>query len=174
MNVKYRIVDEVLRCLNETASPEGQVDFWDSENVNCYFDTLDITSLDRMEDLWHYTVQLKGTLRVSLHLDPNTTPPIDPRSINFDTFIDKVVNQEILITPDPSVNAGEMSEEAQAQLTNLMEVPATDSSEKKVQLLFSVNAYLMKKISPTSRPEVWLGQAPDIGSANIDQYEKLG
>lgn len=179
MNVKYRIVDEVLRLLNEMASPEGQVDFWNSKNVDSHFDTLDISSLDKTEDLWQYTTQLKGTLRISLLIDQSTTPSIDARSINFDTFIDKVVNQEIIISPDDNVNTGEMSEIAQAQLIKLMEVPnhgleSIDSLGKKTHLIFAVNAFLLKKITASTRPEVWLGQSPDIGIANVDQYEKLG
>ena len=166
MRIRQRIFNELILRFNSHVISEVETLLWNEDSLICAFDELNFASIDTTENEWKYAVHQHGTLKTSFTLNKSVA-----NLVNLDPLLESLINDPIILKFNVSAGFGESTEKAQVQLQKLQE--KVGDEDITYDLYFSVDAYTAKKVTVSEVPEVWIGQAPDIGADHIDDYTKL-
>ncbi|MFV0410239.1 MAG: hypothetical protein ACK5LJ_11260 [Paracoccus sp. (in: a-proteobacteria)] len=163
MRLRARFAAEMKSRL--TASlPEALETVWDHQAVVVAVEQIKFTSAGGVEGDWGRKATLAGVVRAELRADEIDALEVEP-------LIADLLARPVHLPFDTALPAGHLSEKARFVLADWRDV--IRDTQIASALRFTVEATIAAHLGPHARPELLIGQAPDIGPGHAGDYTPL-
>lgn len=159
MRLRTRLSEELKARLIATL-PEAVETVWDHVAVVVMVEQLKFTSAGGLEDDWERRTQFEGVVRAELRADAIDSLEVEP-------LIANLVADPVFLTFDAE-EIGQLSEKARIVLAEWRDT--IRDQDVASALRFTVTGTIAAYHGPAVRPELLVGQAPDIGPGNEGAY----
>lgn len=159
MRLRTRLSEELKARLIATL-PEAVETVWDHVSVVVMVEQLKFTSAGGMEDDWERRTQFEGVVRAELRADAIDSLEVEP-------LIANLVADPVFLGFDAD-EIGQLSEKARIVLAEWRDT--IRDQDVASALRFTVTGTIAAYHGPAVRPELLVGQAPDIGPGNEGAY----
>lgn len=163
MNVRNRVAEQLLTRL--TVHVPLSSGAWNHSKVACHIEQLAMNEATGIKGIWQQTAEFTGQLRATLLANGADTLPLEALLTNLST-------EPLMLQPDASIQVDELSEAARAILSECRDL--VDENRLVPVLHFRVSGSLVRKlVVPQGVSDVYLGHAPDVGLAHLNDYEQI-
>ncbi|KMW60785.1 hypothetical protein AIOL_000950 [Candidatus Rhodobacter oscarellae] len=159
MRLRTRLSEELKARLISTL-PEVVETVWDHVAVVVMVEQLKFTSAGGLEGDWERRTQFEGVVRAELRADAIDSLEVEP-------LIANLVADPIFLGFDAD-EIGQLSEKARIVLAEWRDT--IRDQDVASALRFTVTGTIAAYHGPAVRPELLVGQAPDIGPGNEGAY----
>ncbi|AUQ62336.1 hypothetical protein [Phaeobacter inhibens] len=162
MRLRTRLSEELKARLIATL-PEAVETVWDHVAVVVMVEQLKFTSAGGLEGDWERRTQFEGVVRAELRADAIDSLEVEP-------LITNLVADPVFLNfePEPEPEVDQISEKARIVLAEWRDT--IRDQDVASALRFTVTGTIAAYHGPAIRPELLVGQAPDIGPGNEDAY----
>lgn len=160
MRLRTRLSEELKARLIRSL-PEAVETVWDAVAVVVMVEQLKFTSAGGLEEDWERRTTFEGVLRAELRADAIDGLEVEP-------LIADLVADPVFLPFDPETPEGQLSEKARAVLAEWRDT--IRDQDVASALRFNVTGTIAAYAGPAARPELLVGQAPDIGPGNEGAY----
>ncbi len=161
MRLRTRLSEELKARLIATL-PEAVETVWDHVAVVVMVEQLKFTSAGGLEGDWERRTQFEGVVRAELRADGIDMLEVEPLITNlvaYPVFLDLETEPEI----------DQISEKARIVLAEWRDT--IRDQDVASALRFTVTGTIAAYDGPAVRPQLLVGQAPDIGAGNAEAYD---
>ena len=159
-----RLADALRARLTEHLPLEGEAS-WDETTAACVMEELQLQHAEGIESDWQQAAALGGVMQAEL-----LGAGVGDRAV--EPLIASLLDDVLMLAPEESIAAGELSEKARATLTGWRE--EIRDNQRIPVLIFQVSGALVRKLAAHAAPDLYASQAPKIGAAHVDDYVEIG
>jgi len=163
MRLRTRFADEIKTRLLALL-PEAVATVWDAQVVVVAVEKIGFTSAGGLEGEWERNAELDGVVRVELRADKIDVHEVEP-------LIADLLARTVFLDFAADAALGEMSEKARFELSEWRDT--LRDTQLVSALRFKVTATLATYAGPGTRPDLLIGQAPEIGPGSEGSYTPI-
>ncbi len=163
MRLRSRFASEMHARLASTL-PEALATAWDGQAVVVAVEQIKFTPAGGIEGDWARKATLTGVVRAELRAGEVDALEVEP-------LIADLVAAPVHLAFDPDTPMGSFSEKARFVLTDWRDV--IRETQVVSALRFTVEATIAAHAGPGARPDLLIGQAPEIGPDHVGTYASL-
>lgn len=160
MRLRTRLSEELKARLIATL-PEAVETVWDTQAVVVMVEQLKFTSAGGLEGDWERRTQFEGVVRAELRADGIDSLEVEP-------LITNLVAKPVFLDFEADPEIDQISEKARIVLAEWRDT--IRDQDVASALRFTVTGTIAAYHGPAVRPELLVGQSPDIGPGNEDAY----
>lgn len=160
MRLRTRLSEELKARLIATL-PEAVETVWDHVAVVVMVEQLKFTSAGGLEGDWERRTQFDGVVRAELRADAIDSLEVEP-------LITNLVADPVFLDFEAEPEIDQISEKARIVLAEWRDT--IRDQDVASALRFTVTGTIAAYHGPAVRPQLLVGQAPDIGPGNEDAY----
>lgn len=160
MRLRTRLSEELKARLIATL-PEAVETVWDHVAVVVMVEQLKFTSAGGLEGDWERRTAFEGVVRAELRADAIDSLEVEP-------LITNLVADPVFLNFEAEPEVDQISEKARIVLAEWRDT--IRDQDVASALRFTVTGTIAAYHGPAVRPELLVGQAPDIGPGNEDAY----
>lgn len=161
MRLRTRLSEELKARLIATL-PEAVVTVWDHVAVVVMVEQLKFTSAGGLEGDWERRTQFDGVVRAELRADAIDSLEVEP-------LITNLVADPVFLDFEAEPEIDQISEKARIVLAEWRDT--IRDQDVASALRFTVTGTIAAYHGPAVRPQLLVGQAPDIGAGNAEAYD---
>jgi len=161
MRLRTRLSEELKARLIATL-PEAVETVWDHVAVVVMVEQLKFTSAGGLEGDWERRTQFDGVVRAELRADAIDSLEVEP-------LITNLVADPVFLDFEAEPEVDQISEKARIVLAEWRDT--IRDQDVASALRFNVTGTIAAYHGPAVRPQLLVGQAPDIGAGNAEAYD---
>lgn len=161
MRLRTRLSEELKARLIATL-PEAVETVWDHVAVVVMVEQLKFTSAGGLEGDWERRTQFEGVVRAELRADGIDSLEVEP-------LITNLVADPVFLDFEAEPEVDQISEKARIVLAEWRDT--IRDQDVASALRFTVTGTIATYDGPAVRPQLLVGQAPDIGAGNAEAYD---
>jgi hypothetical protein len=164
MQLRTRFKTEI-RARLVTLLPQAVETVWDTASTVVMSEQLKFVSAGGADpDHWERRATVSGIMALELRANTLNELPVEP-------LIANLIHAPVYLAYDPTVAVGDISENARFVLEDWRD--AIRDTNVATKLRFSVEGTLAKRVDISTRPDLLIGQAPNIGPGHLPDYTQI-
>lgn len=166
MRLRTRLSDELKERLIGTL-PSAVETVWDTVAVVVAIEQLKFTSAGGFEGTqgeWGRKAEIEGIVRAELRADAIDSLEVEP-------LISNLVGDTVFLDFDDATEIGALTERARIILADWRDTIRDQNVVSAMR--FTVSGTLAERLDIPERPELLIGQAPEIGPGNEAKYQSV-